>query len=194
MTSVINVTAFLGAMSKAMKFTEKSPVISLEGVKVDFQSGCCLLSATNLEHWAFAEIPSAGDPFSFLFCQTREVAKMLKGLQGDLSITFMPDQKNPRVQFACAGRSGSFSVYPGEDFPAPPEVEAEHRYHIHPAELGWRVNKVSYATDVRSDRPAARGVRFTGDTLFCLDGYRMAVSRNKDLSVIRSFVLPAAIF
>lgn len=194
MTSVTDVTAFLAAMSKVMKFTEKSPVLSLEGVKVEFQYGCCQLSATNLERWAFADIISTGEPFSFLLCQTKQVSKMLKGLSGRLSITFLPDEKNPRVQFACDGRSGSFSVYSGEDFPMPPEVEEEQRYRIHPAELGWRVNRVSYATDVRSDRPAAKGVRFMGDTLFCLDGYRMAVSRNKDLSVNRPFVLPADIF
>lgn len=66
MRFTVDARAFSDAMSKVSKVLRKSPLPILEEITVCIQHGRCTLTATDLETWLVAEIPTLGDDMSFV--------------------------------------------------------------------------------------------------------------------------------
>ena len=73
-----------------------------------------------------------------------------------------------------------------------PEVKAEQGYDIDPDVLSKRFERIKYALSSNTNRPSYRCVKFFDDRIGAVDGYRMAVSRDKSLRVEKPFLIPPA--
>lgn len=192
MRSTVSASDFAEAIKKVSSAIRSAPVISELGqVRVDFDGDTCRLSASDLTVWMSAEIAAAGDSFSFLLNDTKTVTKASKHFTGNLSFESLGDEKGMRVRMYCADREGEFAVHDSKLCPEYPHMECEQRYAINAEQLYRRVDNISYATRITDSKPVLSGVRFQGNTVWCVDGYRMAVSEADDLSVEKPFILPA---
>lgn len=75
MRFTVDARAFSDAMSKVSKVLRKSPLPILEEIAVCIQHGRCTLTATDLETWLVAEIPTLGDDMSFVLSSRDEQNK-----------------------------------------------------------------------------------------------------------------------
>lgn len=190
MKSIVNAKEFSEALSKVSKGLEKSALPILEEVCVVFRDDRCALISTNMEQWIAAELPACGDSFSFVFCNSKAVAKACACFDGELSLELTGEEETLQVNLSCGHRASEFRVTPGADYPAMPEFTAEETYTLNAARLLERVNRVKYAADKGSNRAEYRGVRFQDNRVACIDGYRMSVDSDKSFAVKRPFVIP----
>lgn len=73
--ATVDAQAFADAMNKVSKVLRKSPLPILEEIAVCIQHGRCTLTATDLETWLVAEIPTLGDDMSFVLSSRDEQNK-----------------------------------------------------------------------------------------------------------------------
>lgn len=194
MNSTVDAKTFYTALSAVQKLTRRSVIPQLEEVKADFFPDRCVLTASDLEQWVSMEIPASGAMFSMVFQYTRELVKMCRTLSGAMDISLEAGEKENKVSIRCQNRQSTLGAYSGDSFPECPAVEPIHTYTADAAKLLGRVASVRYAADETSERSAVRGVRFLEDQIFCVDGYRMAVSIDPGLCPEEPFVLPVQTF
>lgn len=195
MNSTVDAKTFYKALSTAQKIAQRSVVPQLEEVKADFFPDRCALTASDLEQWASVEIPVIqGDSFSFVFRYTKELVKMCRFMSGALEISYDAKEGVETVSIRCQNRHSTLGAYPEDCFPRCPAVEPVNTYTADAKVLLKRVTAVRYASDVKSDREAMRGVRFYGNQIFCVDGQRVALSVDQELCAEIPFVLPVSTF
>jgi len=194
MNSTVDAKTFYKAFSVVQKFTQRSVIPQLEEIKADFFPDRCVLTATDLVQWVCIEMPAQGDTFSLVFKYSKGLMKMCRTLSGPMDINYEAGENDGRVSIQCQKRQSTLRAYLGDSFADSPVVEPDHTYTLDAAKLLGRVSSVSYAADEKSDRAAMRGVRFLEDQMFCLNGYRMAVSIDPSLYPAEPFVLPVQSF
>ncbi len=196
MKSTVDAQAFYNALSTVHKFAHRSVIPQLEEVKADFLPDRCVLTASDLDQWVSIEIPASGSAFSLVFSYTKELVKMSRTLSGEMEISLEPGAKENehRVSILCLNRQSTLGTYSADDFPECPAVEPVSSYTADAEKLLGRIASVRYAADEKSERSAVRGVRFLEDQVFCVDGYRMAVSVDPALCAQEPFVLPVKTF
>jgi len=194
MNSTVDAKTFYAALDKVQKLTRRSVVPQLEEVKADFFPDRCVLTATDLEQWVCIEISAQGDTFSLVFNYTKGLIKMCRTLSGPMDINYEAGEDNGRVSILCQNRQSTLGAFLGDSFADSPAVKPDHTYTVDAAKLFKRVSSISYAADEKSDRAAMRGVRFLKDQMFCLNGYRMAVSVDPSFCPAEPFVLPVQAF
>lgn len=190
MKSTVDAKAFSDALKKAGGILKKSVVPILEEIRVDFTNGKCTITATDLATWMTVELPAEGDEFSFVFSNTKKIMKACQYYAGTLTITLSGDEKKPFLNMSCGGKAGEFPVLTEEIFPAPPSVEETHTYRLDTAALLERVSRIQYASARNEKKPVFEGVRFQDCRLWCVDGYRIALSEDSRLRVEEPFIVP----
>lgn len=73
-------------------------------------------------------------------------------------------------------------------------MEQPRAYTIDAGRILKRVERIKCAAGTRGDRPSTQAVRFFKNQMFCVDGYRMAVSQNAELTVEKPFFIPVQAF
>ncbi len=196
MKSIVDAQVFYSALSTVHKFAHRSVLPQLEEVKADFLPDRCVLTASDLDQWVSIEMPASGTAFSLVFNYTRELVKMSRTLSGEMEIFLEPGAKENehKVTIRCANRQSTLGTYSSGDFPGCPAVEPVSSYTADAEKLLGRVASVRYAADEKSERPAVKGVRFLENQVYCVDGYRMAVSVDPALCAQEPFVLPVKTF
>jgi len=196
MKSAVDAQTFYTALSTVHKLTHRSAIPQLEEVKADFSPDHCVLTASDLDQWVSIEIPASGTAFSLVFSYTKELVKMTRTLSGEMEISLKAEEKKGegKVTIRCLNRQSTLGAYPSDDFPECPAVEPIHSYTADAEKLLERVTSVRYAADEKSERAAVRGVRFLENQVYCVDGYRMAVSIDPELCAEEPFVLPVKTF
>ena len=199
MKAVVNAERFSEALKKAGAVLGKAVIPLLEQVRADFAGGVCRLTGTNLDHWLIAEIPAEGDSFSFVFSNTREIIRLCKYFSGALTLEVTGQaedesrykrNKGYLLEITCGEKGASFPVWDSEDYPVLGDPgELLYCYSVRPAELLRRVKRIGYAACPSKTRPQSIGVRFQDSRLWCVDGVRLAVNTDSNLTVDRPFVL-----
>lgn len=145
MRFTVDARAFSDAMSKVSKVLRKSPLPILEEIAVCIQHGRCTLTATDLETWLVAEIPTLGDDMSFVLSRTKDVMKACSHFEGELAITLVfKDEKDGTLEVRCGQRAAEFSVSSHEDYPECGTVEDGTSLRVNAAALFRRIERVRY--------------------------------------------------
>lgn len=111
--ATVDAQAFADAMNKVSKVLRKSPLPILEEIAVCIQHGRCTLTATDLETWLVAEIPTLGDDMSFVLSRTKDVMKACSHFEGELAITLVfKDEKMERWRCAVDKEPRNFLFLP----------------------------------------------------------------------------------
>lgn len=190
MRAVVDSSAFTAALKDAARVLGASPIPELSEVRAQFSDGRCVLTATDLTTWLTAELPATGNDFSFLFSNTKNLVKACRYYSGEITFELNGDEKNPSLQISCGDKGGISPVHSDRDYPVFPMVEGDTV--ICDADVLYRrVERIRYAAAGNASRPELSGVRFQDERIWCVDGYRAAVSRNAALRVEWPFILPA---
>lgn len=190
MRSYVDAKAFSEALNKVSVVLKKSGIPALDEVTVHFTENTCKLVATDLNTWITAELPAAGDVFSFTLSNTKNIAKACRYYSGSLLVDVGSVETDLRLTLRCSEKSGTFPALSAEDSPILPEDTLRNTYAINTGNLFNRVKRIKYASIVRSDKPVLSGVCFKDTKLWCVDGYRLAVSDDPTLQVEKPFILP----
>ena len=190
MRAVVDSSAFSAALKDAARVLGASPIPELSEVRAQFSGGRCILTATDLTTWLTAELPATGDDFSFLFSSTKNLVKACGYYSGDIFFELEGDEESPTLRVSCGDKTGALPVYSDQNYPVFPEAEGNTVICDADA-LYRRIERIRYAAVGNASRPELSGVRFQDERIWCVDGYRAAVSRNAVLCVERPFILPA---
>lgn len=190
MRSYVDAKAFSEALNKVSIVLKKTGIPALDEVTVHFTESTCKLVATDLNIWITAELPANGDTFSFTLSNTKNIAKACRYYSGSLLIDVRSVENDLRLTLRCSEKSGTFPVLSAEDSPVLSEDTIRKTYSINTGNLLNRVKRIKYASIVRSDKPVLSGVCFKDTKIWCVDGYRLAVSNDPALQVEKPFILP----
>lgn len=195
--SVVNAEQFRTALSNALRSALKRAKIPvLEEAMVCFEEDRCTITCTNLTQWCQVVIPARGDAFSFVFPQSKSILAACQHFPGDLEISFTNDptkeQPDPegKIELRNGGRGLQRRTIFGSEFPVMPQPTFEQHYPIDADKLLERFKRVKYALSCNHDRPARCCVEFLDHRIVTVDGYRLAVSSDPDLTVEKPFFIP----
>lgn len=185
MRAAVDAKAFATALDNACRLLPKSSVPVLEGILVSFEHERCTLTGTDFTTWLTLRLPAQGDGFSFVFQSPRAAVKACRYFDGELSIE-LHDAKSeyPKVTLSSGRRSGQFNTFPAKDYPEPPKMGETVSFTANSTQLLKRIERVKYAVlESRnfSERATQTCVQFSGNDVFCLDGYRAACDTDEAL-------------
>lgn len=189
MKAIVDAKAFAEALKKLSGVLQKSTIPILENIRAEFSGEECVLTATNLNTWMTARLPARGDVFSFVFQNAVNATRTCRYYSGELTLELAGEKKNLRLTMSSKGKDGEFPVDTAEDFPALPAVEPTQHYKANAKKLYQRARRVQYASAISQTKPSYAGVRFQGDRVWCVDGYRAAVSVDEQLQVKKPFIV-----
>lgn len=190
MRATVTAIEFAEAMKKVSGICKKSPIPVLNQVCVEFTGNTCRLTATDLAVWLSAEITACGNAFTFCFGNVAAVTRACQYYSGVLELELLDDGENKRICMSCEDKESVFPVFSADLFPVRPNEDAAETYEANAKELLSRVKSIQYAANICDDRQGLNGVCFEKDRLWCIDGYRLAISRSDALQIKTPFVLP----
>ena len=196
--SRVDAAQFQEALSNVLRSaTKRSRTIPvLEEALVEFADDHCTLTCTDLNQWCRATIPANGGEFSFVFTRSKSVLAACQYFSGDLDITYttIPTerQSDPEGEICiCDGKHGLRRLtYRASDFPELPEISMEWHYPINAEKLLERFKRIKYAVSQNDTRPTLCCIEFLDSRILALDGYRLALSRDPELTVEKPFFIP----
>lgn len=189
MKAQVEAGEFRRALKNAGKVIEHSSLAILEQARVDFSPDGCQVTATNLLQWVVARLPAQGEPFTFVFRDTKAVLKACKHFTDTLTVEF--DAQAQKVTLTSGGKTCHMDTLDAADFPEQPEPQPGTVYHTNAAALAKRYERIKYAVPKFDEsRPANSGTRFLGNRMVTVDGYRLALSTDDALNVETPFILP----
>ena len=190
MTSTIDAKSFYKALKHLDVFNQKAKVLFFDEVCIRFREDSCTLSATDVYNEISVNVPASGDSFDFVFCTTKKVINACRYFEGLLTITLNGADKEMRVTMRCGDKSAVFPVIRADDYYTVRDFEPEQSYTANAAALLERMKRVKYAAmPYNNQHPDMEGFQFYGSQLFCVDGYRLAVSEDSGLTVTNPFVI-----
>lgn len=192
MRALVDARAFSEALSKVSKVLVKSMIPVLEGLLIQLENGQCSVTGSDFNTWLTVTLPAQGDSFAFVLQKPEKAVKACRYFEGRLLLDMCDEQpKYPVVTLSCSHRSGTFDAYPEKDYPVRPELGTGDFFITNAADLLKRVERVKYAVraPLGYNNPAERTcVQFSGNNVFCLDGYRAACDTNPALTFRRPFM------
>lgn len=191
MTNIVEAKAFYEALKHLSILTRRAKFGLLDEICVRFTEDACTMTATDIANVMQVELPADGDSFSFVFADTAKVIKACKFFSGRLSFELKGEGKDMRLTMSCGEKSADFPVNDARDYPWDWQFEAVQQYSCSADTLLNRMKRVKYAAGPYStNHPEMEGFQFAGQYLYCIDGYRLAVSEDESLSVSVPFVIP----
>lgn len=192
MRAVVDARTFSEALSHVGRIIQKSYIPVLEGLLVRFKDGRCSITGTDLVTRLTVSLPARGDDLSFVFREPQTVIKACRHFAGELVLE-MHDNKSddPSVTLACGHRSGTFDTFQAKEYPLSPPLEEAVPFTVNAAGLLKRIERVRYAVRESgsfSERAQQTCIQFSGNDVFCLDGYRAACDTDAALTFPRPFM------
>ena len=164
MKTIVDAKPFSDALANACTVPRKSRIPCLNEVYVHAYPDKCILAATDLTTWFITEIPAQGDEFSFIFS---------------------------RLTMRNGARTCEFEASSGEDYPDLPNEDGAPLFSVQAGRLMDRIKRTGYAAEKPSAhaRPIGSCIQFSGNSIFALDGRRMAWDTDESLTAPREFGL-----
>lgn len=189
MRAIVDARALSAAMTQVEKLIPKSGFPVLEGMLVSFSHGVCSLTGADLTTWLTAKLPAGGDDFAFVFPHPKTVLNACRYYDGELTVvpcgarsasmetylfkTCGTEPNFTKVDLFCGRRAGEFDVIPAKEYPEPPERGTEVSFQANAAALLKREQIC---------------VQFSGNDIFCVDGWRAACDTDLSLRFPRPFL------
>ena len=206
MRAIVNAKAFLEALKQLEKLPQKFGIPALRGILARFSDGCCSLTAMDLTTCLTVKLPSQGSNFSFVFPNPKAVLNACRYYDGELTIetcgvklksimylsrAYDTEPNFTQVDFFCGRRAGEFDILPAKDYPELPKQEEGVSFQANAANLLKRVERVKYAVREpagSSYQAEQTCVQFSGNDVFCLDGWRASCDTDPALTFPKPFL------
>lgn len=200
--SFVNAKEFRSALEKVLKAApKKSRLAFLLEAHVSFDGDTCTLTCTDLERWCQAVVPAQGGQCSFILKDSRKLLTAFKYFSGDMEFSYQEDEPpktfpsktdlDGSLALRCGNRELHQRVISDGIFPELPKLEPEHTYTVDPESLSKRFERIKYAVSSDNSRPCNCCVKFFDNRIGAVDGYRLALNRDKSLCVAEAFYIPA---
>lgn len=193
----VDARQFHEALSHAHRIAAKRSSIPILGeALVSFDGIRCTITCTNLDQWCLATLSAEGDSFSFAFTKTRSVLNACRYYSGNLEFSYTPDpdkklyEKTGTLVISDGARNLQCRVEGGSCFPEFPETDYQDRYPINAEKLLERFNRVKYAVYSDSSRPVLCCIEFLDSRIVAVDGHRLALNSDSELTVKTPFFIP----
>lgn len=200
MYASVDAEQFYEALSRVYRMAAKRNSLPiLGGALACFDGRCCTITCTNLNQWCRAMIPAEGDCFSVALVKAKSVLNVCRHASGKLEFSYTPDPNRAPIE-----ERGTLTVNDGVrslqcrtdcalDFPQLPKIDYWDRYPINAEHLLERFNRVKYAVSSDTNRPARCCIEFIDSRIVTLDGYRLALSADTELTVKQPFFIPVEV-
>lgn len=192
MRAIVDAKAFSEALNHVGKVPRQSTIPVLAGVLVRLEHGRCSITGTDFTTWLTVALPAQGDECSFVLQKPMEAVRACRYFKEELALEVHDIKSDyPTVTLSSGHRSGTFDALPEKDYPLPPPMEENVSFTANAAALLKRVERVKYAVRVPQgiyDEPQRTCVQFSGNDVFCLDGYRVACDTDAALTFPRPFL------
>lgn len=195
MKTIVDAKPFSDALANACTVPRKSRIPCLNEVYVHAYPDKCILAATDLTTWFITEIPAQGDEFSFIFSRSCVAEKASRYFCGELVMEYdvLENEKRPRSRLTMrnGARTCEFEASSGEDYPDLPNEDGAPLFSVQAGRLMDRIKRTGYAAEKPSAhaRPIGSCIQFSGNSIFALDGRRMAWDTDESLTAPREFGL-----
>lgn len=193
----VDARQFHEALSRAHRIAAKRSSIPILGeALVSFDGIHCTITCTNLDQWCLATLSAEGDSFSFAFTKTKSILNACRYYSGNLEFSYTPDpdkalyEKTGTLVISDGARNLQCRVEGGSCFPEFPETDYQDRYPINAEKLLERFNRVKYAVYSDSSRPVLCCIEFLDSRIVAVDGHRLALSSDSELTVKTPFFIP----
>lgn len=176
----------------------KSSIQALEGILIEAEQDGLSLSGYNLETGIITKVSANVTEEGAIVLSARLFSEMLRRMPDDMiSIT----SENYSVHIQSGPTSYDIMGSSDEDFPELPSVDDGSSLSITQSDLRSMIGQTTFAVSDNESRPIHTGALFEADgqelTMVAVDGYRLALRREKLLSQQDgteklSFVVPGA--
>jgi len=175
----------------------KSSIQALEGVLIEADAAGLHLSGYNLETGIITSVPADVAEEGAMVLSARLFGEMLRRMPDD-AVSIRTDGFSVHIQ--CGPTSYDMMGSSDEDFPELPRVEDGNGLSLTQGDLRAMIGQTAFAVSDNESRPIHTGALFEADgkelTMVAVDGYRLALRREKLLSQDKggelSFVVPGA--
>lgn len=175
----------------------KSSIQALEGVLIEAVFDGLRLSGYNLETGIVTSVSADVAEGGAIVLSARLFGEILRRMPDDV-VSIQTD--NCSVHIQCGPTSFDIMGSSDEDFPELPSVSDGDGFTITQADLKAMIGQTTFAVSDNESRPIHTGALFETDgeqlTMVAVDGYRLALRREKllsqDASGSLSFVVPGA--
>lgn len=192
MKASVDAKSFADVLGKLCRLLKHSSLPLTEQVLVRFTNGECHLTATDVGTWLTARLPSQGGNGSFMLTRPRETAKACRNFDGELVFLLEQSKDGWQVELQNGTRRAVLRADVPELWPEEPSLNERISFQANAASLSDRIEQVRYASaKPGSTRESAMAVQFKEGNIYCLDGYRLACSRNDSLCVPEPFMVRA---
>ncbi len=173
--------------------SQKSTISALEGICVQMEEGCIVLTGYDLEIGIRTKVPAiCQDRFAFVL-NARLFSEMTRRMTGEDVIFEIDETLNAKL--TSDNTEYRISAMSAEEFPALPVVETSTKTAVPQHLLRSMIQQSSFAASVKEDKPILTGELFeSGDNMLyivAMDRYRLALRQEpvKELGGFR-FVVP----
>ncbi len=192
MRAYVDAKTFSDALNQVCKVIQPFTLPALDGILIQISDGYCSLTGTDFTTWLTVKLPVWGENFAFVLWSPQAAAKACRYFEGELMLELHETKSDkPTLVLSCGKRSGEFDAIPTKDYPAFPQKKNAASFTTNAAALLKRIERVKYA--VRRPNGFAEPaqctcVQFSGNDVFCVDGYRVACDTDTSLSFPRQFL------
>jgi|GEM_PF-3319265 len=189
MKFTVDTYEFKKALEKAFKVTGVKTIESLENIKIVKVEHDCHLLASDLEQFVDITIDSSSnEDCEFQFSDTKALLKAMKFFTGP-QIDF--EYEGETVTISCNGKKAKQRIF-DMDFPEFPQImeKPNNDFGYSNKKLKERSAAIKYAVSTDKDRPIFTGVCFKNNDMVAVDGHRLAVNRDCNLNISKSFIIP----
>ena len=174
----------------------KSSILALEGVLVEANRDGLQISGYNLETGIVTHVEARVDQTGAMVLSARLFGEIIRRLPDDVvSVT----AEGSNVHIVCGPTSFDILSSSAEEFPELPTVDRGGSFTVTQGVLHSMISRVIFAVSDNESRPIHTGALFELNedllTMVAVDGYRLALRREKILSAstpLMSFVVPGA--
>lgn len=163
-------------MTAAKAVPSKSPMPSLEGLKIEIEDGRATVTGYDLKKAIFTKIDVYNSEDGVMLVNTKFFNEMLRRMpDGNLSIIY--DDRN-NVNVVCGKSEYNFPGMNTEEYPDMPQFDKLKSLQIPQNQMKNMINRTLFAVSKEEIRPVYTGSLFEVEdkelTIVSVDGYRLA--------------------
>ena len=185
MKFILHTAEFKNAVEKILK------IPFTDNVRLTVKGGVCRMCAANAKQFITTQISAKSKTnIDIALTEIKVLAKSMKSYKND-TIEF--DCANNTLSIVCGGKKDIGKLIDVKSFPAIPVIarKINNKFNYSNKKLQERFNTVKYAVPRNHARSILTGVYFNGSDMVGIDGFRIAISKDKALNISNPFTVPA---
>ena len=166
----------------------KPQLVILGGVKLKVEGQELILTTSDLKNTVNVTLEiESGEIEDIVALGVKDILKSIKFFKFHNTRIFIEDSV---VKFENGSKTIISHTMPAAEFPKGLNMEVvEHSYMYNECDLYNRLKTVDYAKSKEDTRPFLKGIYFNDSDIVAVDGYRVVVDSNADLSVEKPFII-----